>query len=89
VARDVNSSLSRQVRSGDTCGQVSVANGITLSNFYFWNPEINSNRTNLLLGSTYCVEAVGNIAIHSGYSTSRGANYSVPPATFSLVNMTI
>ena len=77
------------MRSGDTCGQVSVANGITLTDFYFLNPEINSNCTNLLLGSAYCVEAVGNIATYSGYSTSGGANYSVPPATFSSVNTAI
>lgn len=79
------------MQSGDTCGQLSVANGISLSDFYFLNPEINSNCTNLELGVAYCVEAVGNIATYSGYSTSTssGSSITVPPASFSSVNTAI
>lgn len=57
--------------------------------FYFLNPEINSNCTNLELGIAYCVEAVGNIATYSGYSTSGGSSITVPPASFSSVNTAI
>ncbi|OCK74384.1 carbohydrate-binding module family 50 protein [Lepidopterella palustris CBS 459.81] len=77
------------VRSGDTCGQVSVANGISLSDFYFLNPEIDSQCTNLQLGVSYCVEAVGNIATYTGYSTPAGGSITVPPANFSSVNTAI
>lgn len=57
-----------QVQEGDTCSLVSVYNFIALSDFYFLNPEINSNCTNLDLGEAYCVQAVGSISTYSGYS---------------------
>jgi hypothetical protein len=41
--------------------------GISLSNFYFLNPMINSTCGNLWLNTYYCVEAVGNIATYPGY----------------------
>lgn len=59
-----------QVQDGDTCSLVSVANSVALSQFYFLNPEINGNCTNLDLGVAYCVQAVGSISTYSGYSAT-------------------
>lgn len=46
---------------------MSVNQNIALQDFYFLNPEINANCTNLLLGLAYCVQAVGDISTYSGY----------------------
>ena len=70
---------------------MSVANGITLYDFYFLNPEINANCTNLLLNVSYCVQPVGTITSYSNYTTSSGTHQSitVAPNTFSSVNTAI
>ncbi|KAI5865101.1 carbohydrate-binding module family 50 protein [Durotheca rogersii] len=44
-----------QVVEGDTCWVVVAKTGVTLGNFYSWNPSINADCTNLLLGYNYCV----------------------------------
>ena len=75
---------------GDTCGLVSVANYIPLSDFYFLNPETNPNCSNMDLGVAYCVEPVGNIRRYPGYTLTSGApNITVPPVTFSPVTTAI
>lgn len=67
-----------------------MANYLSLSDFYFLNPEINQNCTNLDLGIAYCVEPVGDIHAYPGYPTSTsGPTITVPPATFSSVNTAI
>ncbi|TFK91429.1 carbohydrate-binding module family 50 protein [Polyporus arcularius HHB13444] len=43
------------VASGDNCGVIDTKFGITLAQFIKWNPEINSQCTNLQLGVQYCV----------------------------------
>ncbi|PYI36128.1 hypothetical protein BP00DRAFT_474788 [Aspergillus indologenus CBS 114.80] len=55
------------VVEGDTCSLVSVANSVSLTDFYFLNPEIDANCTNLELGEAYCIAAVGDISTYSGY----------------------
>ncbi|KAG9668275.1 hypothetical protein KCU99_g6485, partial [Aureobasidium melanogenum] len=77
--------------AGDECGTLSVANGITLQDFYFLNPEINSQCTNLLLNISYCVQPVGDISSYANYTASGGVAQSitVPPNTFSSVNTAI
>ncbi len=77
------------VVAGDTCGLVSVANYISLSDFLFLNPEINKNCSNLDLGVAYCVEPVGNLATYSGYTTPAGPTITISSATFSTVNTAI
>ncbi|KAI5198887.1 hypothetical protein E4T38_07283 [Aureobasidium subglaciale] len=52
---------------GDTCAHISVAKAISLDDFYFLNPEINSNCTNLYLNYSYCVQPVGDISSYAGY----------------------
>ncbi|KAI0838893.1 carbohydrate-binding module family 50 protein [Hypoxylon sp. FL0890] len=43
------------VVSGDTCLSITQPRGISLSDFYAWNPSINSGCTNLQPGYNYCV----------------------------------
>ncbi|KAB5578705.1 hypothetical protein GE09DRAFT_1090733 [Coniochaeta sp. 2T2.1] len=74
------------VQTGDNCGKLSIAFSITLSDFFFLNPEVYTNCTNLLLGVAYCVFPVGNIATYSGYIPPPTMPITVPPATFSSVN---
>ena len=79
-----------QIIEGDTCGLVTVANFLSLSDFYFLNPEINANCTNLDLGIAYCVEPVGNIQTYPGYTMTSGApSITVPPVTFTSINTDI
>ncbi|KAL4749618.1 hypothetical protein BDW72DRAFT_194649 [Aspergillus terricola var. indicus] len=51
------------VVKGDTCAGVSLAQSISLDDFYFLNPEIDVNCTNLQLDVAYCVQPVVNNAI--------------------------
>ncbi|CZR70102.1 uncharacterized protein PAC_20003 [Phialocephala subalpina] len=69
------------IQDGDYCDKLSITFGISLQDFYYLNPEVNTNCTNLDLGVAYCVQAVGSIATYTGYSTSyfftlTAANYS-------------
>ncbi|OBT52520.1 hypothetical protein VE04_06298 [Pseudogymnoascus sp. 24MN13] len=69
--------------ANDTCGSIEAAFGITNATFYFLNPQIAPDCGNLWLGNSYCVEAVGNVATYSGYSTVAAslANYTSLPST--------
>lgn len=79
------------VQDGDYCQSVSVAYNIALSDFYFLNPEINVNCTNLDLGVAYCVQAVGSISTYSGYPTTSpiytltSLSYATTTSNFSTV----
>jgi LysM domain-containing protein len=75
---------SLKVQSGDTCSRVSVQFGITLSDFYFLNPQINSDCTNLWLNTAYCVQAVGTITTYPGYPTTTITDrpYTLTSETF-------
>jgi hypothetical protein len=87
---DAHDSDTMQIQAGDTCALVSIANSIALADFYFLNPEINKDCTNLLLGIAYCVKAVGNIHTYSGYTiTNTALPVTVPPASFPSVNTAI
>ncbi|KAI1774393.1 hypothetical protein F4818DRAFT_452388 [Hypoxylon cercidicola] len=81
------------VVSGDTCGVISVANGLGLDDFYFLNPALDTQCTNLLLGVAYCVAPVGDIATYSGHPTPTysgpWATITVPPASYPPVNTDI
>lgn len=81
------------VVSGDECSVISVANGLTLADFFFLNPSIDQNCTNLLLGVAYCVAPVGDITTYPGYPTTTRtgpwATITIPPVTFDPVNTAI
>jgi hypothetical protein len=66
---------------------VSIQQGISSKDFYFLNPEIDSNCTNLLLGLAYCVQAVGTIQTYSGYPTTSQF-IKLTSATYSTANAT-
>jgi hypothetical protein len=56
------------VKSGDTCDVVAQTNGITTTDFYFLNSGVDHTHCgNLMLGSAYCVQAVGDIEDFPGY----------------------
>lgn len=57
-----------KVAKGDECGLISTQNHISLQDFYFLNPEVNTNCTNLFLGYSYCIAPVGDIATYANYS---------------------
>lgn len=66
------------ISPSDTCSSITIMMGISLRDFYFLNPEVNStNCSNLLAGYLYCVRAVGDIRTYPGYgggaTTSRPA----------------
>lgn len=52
------------VVEGDTCASISVSSGISLDDFYFLNPSVDSNCTNLILEESYCVKPVGSSKSH-------------------------
>ncbi|CZT52812.1 uncharacterized protein RSE6_14192 [Rhynchosporium secalis] len=60
-----------EVQEGDNCDKLSVQFGISNKDLLFLNPEINVECTNLNLGISYCIQAVGDISTYTRYSTSR------------------
>lgn len=79
-----------QILPDDTCGLVSIANSISLSDFYFLNPSLDADCTNLLLGISYCVEPVGDIHTYPHYTMSdTNLPITIPPATFESVDTSI
>ena len=48
------------VVSGQSCATIVTEFTITLSDFFRWNPEVNTGCTNIILGSAYCVAGGGN-----------------------------
>ncbi|KAJ5184409.1 hypothetical protein N7472_009249 [Penicillium cf. griseofulvum] len=70
-----------EVLSREDCSTISLKFAISLSDFYFLNPQVDSNYTNLWLNTSYCVEAVGNIATYTGYVTSTAAYTFTKPAS--------
>lgn len=51
----------------DSCALVSIANQITLDDFYFLNPGVDDTCSNLWVDASYCVKPVGNIETYPGY----------------------
>ncbi|KAF4545498.1 Carbohydrate-binding module family 50 protein [Lasiodiplodia theobromae] len=68
-----------EVVEGDYCAYLTMRYSITLSDFYFLNPEVNSNCTNLELEKSYCVSAVGDISTYPGYTTATATDGSSAP----------
>jgi hypothetical protein len=70
------------VQEGDTCEAISIRKSLMLADFYFLNPGINANCTNLLLGLAYCVQPVGDISTYTSYTTTP-LGYTLTSMTFS------
>ncbi|KAI0364300.1 hypothetical protein BV20DRAFT_1029986 [Pilatotrama ljubarskyi] len=43
------------IQSGDSCSVIETTFSISLSDFRTWNPEVNAQCTNIILGLAYCV----------------------------------
>ncbi|KAJ5964996.1 uncharacterized protein N7479_004872 [Penicillium vulpinum] len=84
-----NCSLWYTVQAGDTCAQLSIAQSISLPDFYFLNPEIDADCTNLQLDEAYCVKPVGSLTSYPNYTLTGYLPITVPTATFSSVNTDI
>ncbi|KAI9372232.1 hypothetical protein BJX61DRAFT_542930 [Aspergillus egyptiacus] len=71
---DVNTECGKyyQVKEGDYCQVIAMRNGIMLDDFYFLNPGIDKNCTNLWVNYNYCVSPVGNIETYPGYAAVTG-----------------
>jgi LysM repeat protein len=63
--------------SGDICGSISGQYGISLKNFYFLNPAVDSNCSNLQIQTAYCVKPVGDITTYPGYD-GAGSGTTAP-----------
>jgi hypothetical protein len=59
--------------------QVSIYFSITLTEFYFLNPSLDTDCTNLWLATSYCVASVGDVVTYPGYPIS-----SAPPLPYTL-----
>ncbi|KAK6502504.1 hypothetical protein TWF506_003085 [Arthrobotrys conoides] len=83
LAPDVNTHCGRyyEVVLGDNCNLVVQRNGISMEDFIFLNPMINSNCTNLWAGYNYCILPVGTITTYSGHPLSIETN-TAPPITY-------
>ncbi|OAA67645.1 LysM domain-containing protein [Cordyceps fumosorosea ARSEF 2679] len=64
------------VKKGDSCAKISLANSISLDDFYFLNPGVDKQCYNLWLDYAYCAQAVGDITAYPGYPVR------VPSTTF-------
>ncbi|CAG8067040.1 unnamed protein product [Penicillium salamii] len=77
------------VRDGDECAKVSLSHSISLTDFYFLNPEIDANCTNLELDEAYCVKPVGSITSYPNYTATGVLPITVTPVTFTYVNTNV
>ncbi|KAL4911937.1 hypothetical protein BDW62DRAFT_206942 [Aspergillus aurantiobrunneus] len=88
AARKASLANTSIVQEGDQCSLVSLANGLSLTDFYFLNPEIDDDCTNLLLAEAHCVAPVSDISTYSNYPVTTPL-FTVPLATFSSVDTQI
>jgi hypothetical protein len=67
-----------QTKEGDICSKISVQFSITLADFYFLNPHLDSTCSNLWRDTAYCVQAVGSITTYPAYPTSTPGSLTRP-----------
>ncbi|KAA8895206.1 hypothetical protein FN846DRAFT_818519 [Sphaerosporella brunnea] len=72
-----------EVQDGDYCALITTKNQISLADFYFLNPMLDANCTNLWNATSYCVLPVGDISTYPGYA---GTTTLAPIATSSFIN---
>ena len=69
------------VVSGDQCGTIAANEGISLANFYAWNPAVGTSCQSLYLGYYVCVGIIGSTpsaTITTKTSTSPGNGITTP-----------
>ncbi|KAJ5316774.1 hypothetical protein PENANT_c016G01679 [Penicillium antarcticum] len=77
------------VQDSDKCAKVSLAHSISLTDFYFLNPEIDANCTNLELDEAYHIKPVGSITSYPNHTVAGVLPTTVKPVTFTYVNINI
>ncbi|KAJ5488589.1 hypothetical protein N7539_003479 [Penicillium diatomitis] len=71
------------VKAGDTCYSISMAEGVSLSDFYTWNPSVGTDCSNLWQGYYVCigegktVPVVNSVAVAASASTSTSSTMRV------------
>ncbi|KAK0669897.1 hypothetical protein QBC41DRAFT_302021 [Cercophora samala] len=58
------------VQPDEYCQMISLKFSISVDDFYFLNPNLDKNCTNLWKDTAYCVKPVGNIVTYPGYKTT-------------------
>ena len=77
------------VIANDNCPLVESKNGITSAQFLKYNPEINAECTNLILGDSYCVASSNSTAAPTNLaagSLSNCTSYATGTSLFLLSN---
>lgn len=69
------------VVSGDQCGTIASSHGISLANFYLWNPAVGSSCQTLGLGDYVCVNVIGGTTTTSSKATTTSTNNGVTTPT--------
>ncbi len=64
------------VVTGDQCGNLAATYGISLANFYLWNPAVGSTCASLDVGDYVCVGVIGGTA-----TTTAGNGVATPTPT--------
>ncbi|KAI4600099.1 hypothetical protein KJ359_001201 [Pestalotiopsis sp. 9143b] len=75
------------VQTDEYCQLIATKNSITLADFYFLNPEINANCTNLWANASYCIAPVGAITTYDGYYGSSTASNTGTPTTLNTASL--
>jgi hypothetical protein len=70
------------VQSGDQCGTIASSHGISLSNFYLWNPAVGSTCATLDAGDYVCVNVVGGTTTTSKPTTTSAGNGVATPTPY-------
>lgn len=65
-----------KVQEGDDCSRISIQFGVSVHDFFFLNPHLDKDCSNLWKDTSYCMKPVGNIETYTGYPIS------VPSTTF-------
>ncbi|KAL4907197.1 hypothetical protein BDW74DRAFT_166705 [Aspergillus multicolor] len=74
-----NCDLFHLVESGDTCAAIAEGQGISLSDFYAWNPAVGTSCSYLGLGDYVCVGIVGSASSSvTATSTTTGNGITTP-----------
>jgi LysM repeat protein len=60
--------------AGDYCGLIEEEFGITFDNFQEWNPSINSDCSNIIVGDAYCIDGDSTIKVTSVSTSSAPAS---------------
>ncbi|KAJ8121084.1 hypothetical protein ONZ43_g2376 [Nemania bipapillata] len=66
------------VVSGDDCYDLAATSGITLDNFYAWNPTVGSTCANLWLGYYVCVGIISSTTTTTASTTKTGNAIATP-----------